>query len=169
MSGADDVAARARAIDAARAAGGGGSGQDLVAGEMPDDPSILERCAAGNGSVEDDLTYASMFAGEVLLLRARVDRIEAELVGAREARDDAADAFDVLVRRVWEAATGDTHEGPANVEVLVEAVAGLRARAERAGAELDALRVAVQEYLRVGSTASYKALAERVGLTVREG
>ena len=88
---------------------------------------------------------------------------------AVRARDDAADAYDVLVRRVWEAVTGDTHEGPANVEVLVEAVAGLRARAERAGAELDALRVAVQEYLRVGSTASYKALAKRVGLTVREG
>lgn len=63
------------------------------------------------------------------------------------ARDDAADAYDVLVRRVWEAVTGDTHEGPASVDVLLEAVAGLRARADGAEAARDALRAAAREYL----------------------
>ena len=35
-------------------------------------------------------------------------------------------AFDRLVSRVWRAATGDTHEGPESVEVLLAAVEGLR-------------------------------------------
>jgi len=62
-------------------------------------------------------------------LRARIERL-------REARDARADDFDVLVRRVWEAATGDTHEGPASVDVLLDAVAALRA-------ERDALRAII--------------------------
>jgi hypothetical protein len=76
------------------------------------------------------------------------------------ARDDAADAFDRLVIRVWTVATGDTHEGPASVEVLLAAVEGLRtdnARLDdaargalddlaRVRAELDAVRAAVREF-----------------------
>lgn len=45
--------------------------------------------------------------------------------------DHAADAFDRLVARVWRAATGDTHEGPASVDVLLAAVEGLRRERER--------------------------------------
>ena len=52
---------------------------------------------------------------------------------------------------------------------VVAAVIALRERAERAEAERDALRASAREYLRVGSMASYRALASRVGLTVREG
>lgn len=100
---------------------------------------------------------------------AEARELAAEVLRLREARDDAGDAYDILVRRVWEAVTGDTHEGPASVDVLLEAVAGLRARADGAEAKHDALRAAAQEYLRGGSMASYRALAERVGLTVREG
>lgn len=118
---------------------------------MPED--ALDALAAGVYSPTD--AEARELAAEVQRLRERV-----------ALRDAAADAYDVLVRRVWEAATGDTHEGPASVDVLLEAVAGLRARAEKAEAARDALRAAAQEYLRVGSIASYKALAERVGLVV---
>lgn len=106
--------------------------------EMPDG-STLARIAAGDGSVSEDVTYAQALATEVLRLQERVARAET-------ARDDAADAYDVLVRRVWEAATGDTHEGPASVDVLLDAVAGLRARAEQAEGERDALRAAVREW-----------------------
>lgn len=105
--------------------------------EMPDD-STLARIAAGDGSVSEDVTYAQALAMEVLRLRERVARAET-------VRDDAGDAYDVLVRRVWEAATGDTHEGPASVDVLLEAVAGLRARVDGAEAKHDALRAAVRE------------------------
>lgn len=58
--------------------------------------------------------------GDVLALVAEVRRL-------RDARDAAAQAFDDLVVRVWRAATGDTHEGPANVDALIEAVERLRA------------------------------------------
>lgn len=107
--------------------------------EMPDDAD-LARIAAGDGSLSEDVTYAQALAAEVLRLRERVARAET-------VRDDAADAFDALVRRVWEAATGDTHEGPASVDVLLEAVAGLRARADGAEAARDALRAAAGSYL----------------------
>lgn len=49
------------------------------------------------------------------------------VIALTASRDDAADAFDRLVARVWRAATGDTHEGPASVEVLLAAVERLRA------------------------------------------
>ena len=56
---------------------------------------------------------------------------EAEIAAERaNACDDAADAYDRLVRAAWEAATGDTHEGPASVEVLLDAVRGLRSIVE---------------------------------------
>lgn len=63
---------------------------------------------------------------------------------------------------------GPAPEAPAS-RVSLDAAGVAAARADRAEAELDALRVAVREYLRGGSMASYRALAERVGLTVREG
>ena len=50
---------------------------------------------------------------------------------------DPADAYDRLVARVWEAATGETREGPANTEDLLRAVADLRA-------ERDALALTLQ-------------------------
>jgi hypothetical protein len=140
--------------NAAGAAGGGVSGGDA----MPD--ITLIGIAEGSFPASDAESMA--LAAEVLRLRDRGARAET-------VRDDAADAYDILVRRVWEAATGDTHEGPASVDVLLEAVAGLRARAEKAEAARDALRAAAREYLRGGSMASYRALAERVGLVVREG
>lgn len=96
------------------------------------DDSALERIASGEGTMRDDRTLVRELAAEVLRLRGR-------LYATGRARDDAGDAFDVLVRRVWEAATGDTHEGPASVDVLLEAVAGLRARAD--AAHLLAVRV----------------------------
>ena len=111
MSGGDDIAARVRAIHAARA-------------EV--DASLgLDSTPTTSGGVVP----------------------AAWLADARAARDDAADAYDWLVRRVWEAATGDTHEGPASVEVLLEAVAGLRARADGAEAARDTLRAAAGSYL----------------------
>ena len=55
----------------------------------------------------------------------------AEVEQLLASRDDAADAFDRLVARVWRAATGDTHEGPASVDVLLAAVEGLRRERER--------------------------------------
>lgn len=38
-----------------------------------------------------------------------------------------ADDFDRLVARAWEAATGETHEGPASTDALLDAVRRLRA------------------------------------------
>lgn len=102
---------------------------------MPD--ITLIGIAEGSFPASDAESMA--LAAEVLRLRDRVARAET-------VRDDAADAYDILVRRVWEAATGDTHEGPASVDVLLEAVAGLRARAEKAEAARDALRAATQKY-----------------------
>ena len=84
----------------------------------------------------DELTRVTR---ECDALRARAELAEAERadalseltrVTAAHARDDAADAYDRLVARVWEAATGDTHEGPASVEVLLDAVRELRAIVE---------------------------------------
>lgn len=83
----------------------------------------------------------------------------AEVEQLLASRDDAADAFDRLVARVWRAATGDTHEGPASVDALLAAVEGLRtdnARRDdvargalddiaRVRAELAAVRAAVRE------------------------
>lgn len=119
MSAPDDVAARARAIHAARAE------VDAALG--------LDPTPTTSGGVVP----------------------AAWLADARAARDDAADAYDVLVRRVWEAATGDTHEGPASVDVLLEAVAGLRARAEKAEAARDALRAAARHYFAVEDATAF--------------
>ena len=56
---------------------------------------------------------------------------EAEIAAERaNACDDAADAYDRLVAAVWEAVTVDTHEGPASVEVLLDAVRELRSIVE---------------------------------------
>lgn len=44
---------------------------------------------------------------------------------------EAAAALDRLVARVWRAATGDTHEGPASVDVLLAAVEVLRRERDR--------------------------------------
>lgn len=149
MSGAEDFEARIRAMHAARAE------VDQMLGFGPTAPVAPQHADA---------------------VRCLLRRAEAELVGAREARDDAADAYDVLVRRVWEAATGDTHEGPASVDVLAETVAGLRARADRADAELLALRAAVREWARhvggatlQGATAAYLDAAAHLRALVGEG
>lgn len=106
-----------------------------------DGPPVLMSGSAADLAAAELMAAAPALAAEVLWLRERVARAET-------VRDDAADAFDILVRRVWEAATGDTHEGPASVDVLLEAVAGLRARAEKAEAERDAVLAAADEYAR---------------------
>lgn len=54
-----------------------------------------------------------------------IERLQRERDEARESALDRADDFDRLVIRVWRAATGDTHEGPASVEALVAAVVRL--------------------------------------------
>lgn len=84
--------------------------------------------SGGDAMPEDALD--ALAAGVYSPTDAEARELAAEVLRLREARDDAGDACDVLVRRVWEAATGDTHEGPASVDVLLEAVAGLRTRAE---------------------------------------
>lgn len=54
---------------------------------------------------------------------ARHERIAAMRLARIE---ELADAYDRLVRKVWEAATGDTHEGPASTSALLDAVRRLR-------------------------------------------
>ncbi len=56
---------------------------------------------------------------------ARVDWYE-RAMAARAARDAATQAFDDLVAQVWTVATGSTHEGPASVDALLNAVLDLR-------------------------------------------
>ncbi len=73
----------------------------------------------------------------------------------------AAADFDRLVARVWRAATGDAHEGPASVEVLLAAVEGLRANNDRltrriGSAKRDAADEALDEY----STQVWRALGD---------
>ena len=52
------------------------------------------------------------------------------IAAMRQARiEELADAYDRLVSKAWEAATGDTHEGPASTDALLDAVRRLRARA----------------------------------------
>ena len=63
---------------------------------------------------------------------------------AEEARDRAADAFDDLVARVWRAATGDEHEGPASVEALLDAVTALRSDRDAALAHAEELTAALR-------------------------
>lgn len=46
--------------------------------EMPDD-STLERIAAGDGSMSEDVTYAGILAAEVLRLRSERDALRAQL------------------------------------------------------------------------------------------
>lgn len=63
--------------------------------------------------------------GETRALRLARDAAEEDVRRLRASLDAAAQAFDDLVARVW-AATGETHEPPADVEALVARVAGLR-------------------------------------------
>ena len=92
----------------------------------------VETCGACNGrgrhdyarEVEDGCDACECAGVVVVDPAAEVERLLAS-------RDDAADAFDRLVARVWRAATGDTHEGPASVDVLLAAVEGLRRERER--------------------------------------
>lgn len=104
----------------------------------------------------DEAFLAAIARGEVLdeCHPAAVERVRA-LSALRDAarratmnRDDAADAYARLVRDVWEAATGDTHEGPASMEALIN---DLRQRPvhERAVAEMQRERlVARMEHMR---------------------
>jgi hypothetical protein len=84
--------------------------------EMPDD-STLERIAAGDGSMSEDVTYAGILAAEVLRLRERVARADRDAAGYLA--DHAAALLDLG------AATS---------------------RAEKAEGERDALRVAARSY-----------------------
>ena len=72
-------------------------------------------------------------------LAATVVAQAAEIDAAHATRDASAQAFDDLVARVWRAATGDTHEGPASVAALLAAVDGLRRERDDARASLAAL------------------------------
>mgnify|MGYP003441370870 CR=1 FL=1 len=56
-----------------------------------------------------------------------VERLRVAFRREEDRADARAQDLDDLVARVWRAATGDTHEGPASVDALAEAVAGLRA------------------------------------------
>jgi hypothetical protein len=76
--------------------------------------------------------------GETRALRLARDEAEEEVRRLRASLDAAAQAFDDIVARVW-AATGETHEPPADVEALVARVAAAR----REGAE--AMREACAE------------------------
>ena len=88
----------------------------------------LYETMSGDADVTDDSPDAihNGLSAEVIRLQDAAD----ETRRATEARDDAADTYDILVRAAWEAATGDTHEGPASVEVLLDAVRGLRSIVE---------------------------------------
>ncbi len=109
--------------------------------------------SGGDAMPEDALD--ALAAGVYSPTDAEARELAAEVLRLREARDDAGDACDVLVRRVWEAATGDTHEGPASVDVLLEAVAGLRTRVEKAEAARDALRAAARHYFAVEDATAF--------------
>ena len=86
---------------------------------------------------DEPVTLHTVMSADAPTLRG----IALELMGERAtltaSRDDAADAFDRLVSRVWRAATGDTHEGPASVEVLLAAVEGLRSERDEARAIIE--------------------------------
>jgi hypothetical protein len=88
----------------------------------------LYETMSGDADVTDDSPDAihNGLSAEVIRLQDAAD----ETRRATEARDDAAATYDILVRAAWEAATGDTHEGPASVEVLLDAVRELRAIVE---------------------------------------
>lgn len=77
--------------------------------------------AVGKGGDPDEIDDAIREQGgarDTLALVARVRRLEA-------LRDDLADAFDVLVLKVWRA-TGETHEPCVDVAALLAKVAGQR-------------------------------------------
>lgn len=54
--------------------------------EMPDD-STLERIAAGDGSMSEEVTYAGILAAEVLRLRSERDALRARAHSAEAERD----------------------------------------------------------------------------------
>lgn len=73
----------------------------------------------GVDGTRDEIAY---MADSIIALHARVAELTERIARATETRDAAAQSFDALVARVWRAATGDTHEGPASVESLIAAV-----------------------------------------------
>ena len=97
-------------------------------------------------------------AEEVERLREREASHAAEMEASRDA---AAQAFDDLVARVWRAATGDTHEGPANVEALLAAVSDPREQLREIRRTVIA-SVRGEEY---ASTLTSAALDERAAST----
>lgn len=101
------------------------------------------------GIAGDALHTVITQAAQVERLLAENERLTDERDAARDTRNRgreiAAQAFDDLVVRVWCAATGDTHEGPASVETLLSAVSDLRERLRVAEEDASASRLALDE------------------------
>lgn len=130
------------------------------ADEMPDD-ATLERIAAGDGSVSEDVTYAQALAMEVLRLRARVDAAHLAFVRIIQAASVCGEVDLAAVDATPESAIGMVRELRAElifsrgergaVEDLARRMEAraLRAetRAEKAEGERDALRAAARKYL----------------------
>lgn len=76
-----------------------------------------------------------MATGEARAMRMARDAAEEETARVRELFAESADAFDRLVIKVWRAAMGDDHEGPASVDDLIVTMRTMRATARREGAE----------------------------------
>jgi len=97
----------------------------------PTDVTKLSRAVeATYAANEQAAEHIREVSAERLALRADLDATRARLADIDKKFDESAQAFDDLVLKVWRAATGDTHEGPASVEALLTAVTGLRERVE---------------------------------------
>lgn len=136
------------------------------------DASATRACDTCRANVCDG--HASEYHGcdtAVLLpLADDVRDLAAEVRRLRALLDATAQAYDDLVARVW-AATGETHEPPADVEALVARVTGLReSHRERGEALLTMTRRALDAERLLDSTESTEReeeLARQIRATAR--
>lgn len=92
--------------------------RELLAGLHPSAERELSKREPDWNDLCSSMGGATLFVAAPALARA--------VIALTASRDAASDAFDRLVSRVWAAATGDTHEGPASEEALLAEVRRLR-------------------------------------------
>lgn len=107
--------------------------EDTIVARIEDFDEHSEPLARLFASAPDDV---KMLSRGVEALHAEVERFRAAFRREEDRADERAQDFDDLVVKLWRAATGDTHEGPASIEALLDAVTALKSERDAARADL---------------------------------